>query len=351
MSGTILVTGAGGFIGGRMVESLLLRPDGYRVIANLRRWSAAARLGRFPAEFRVFDLADVEATTAGLAGVDYVVHCAAGAPASIVEGTRNVLEAARRQGVRRVVHLSSIAVYDRDADGPIAEDRPLHENGDPYGDAKVAAERLCAAASAAGLEVVILRPTIVYGPFSTSWTISVCESLTSGNWRTLGEAGEGTANLVYVDDVVAAARLALTAPAAPGEAFNVNGPEALTWNEYFSAFNAAIGRPPLEEASAARTSATAAILRPAQAAARFAVAHFGDTIMKVASRFPVAKRFMRRAETALKTRPNPAALRLYRRQAGFPTDRAAAVLGYAPAVDVSTGLDLTVQWLRHHRYV
>ena len=107
---TILVTGAGGFLGGRVCEIL----DGGGVAsvrAGVRRWSSAARVGRLPVEIVTCDVRDLVQVERAVAGATAVVHCAVGDRAVTVDGTRNVLEASARHGVKRVVHISTIAVY------------------------------------------------------------------------------------------------------------------------------------------------------------------------------------------------------------------------------------------------
>ena len=94
---SVLVTGAGGFIGGRVVEALHLT-GGTRVRAGVRRWASAARIGRFPVELAHCDVMESDSLANALTGVSAVVHCAVGDREVTVEGTRNLLEAARRAG-------------------------------------------------------------------------------------------------------------------------------------------------------------------------------------------------------------------------------------------------------------
>src|SRR5829696_7481935 len=109
---TILVTGAGGFIGARAVEVLHEARIG-QVKAGLRRWSSGARVGRLPVELVQCDIRDAEQVRQALRGVTDVVHCAVSGTDrdTIVEGTRVLLQGALDAGVRKVVHLSTIDVY------------------------------------------------------------------------------------------------------------------------------------------------------------------------------------------------------------------------------------------------
>ncbi|UCD37827.1 MAG: NAD(P)-dependent oxidoreductase [Fidelibacterota bacterium] len=346
----VLVTGAGGFIGGRVVEKLHLQGD-WHVKAGIHSWNGVARIARFPVEIVPCDVTDPAAVNRALADVTHVVHCAIGPPAVTVAGTQNMLAAARAKNVQRFVHLSTIEVYDNQLNGEITEEMPVVANGDPYGDSKVQAERLCWEHHEKGLPVVALRPAIVYGPFSKLWTVGVFERLASGNWGTLGGFGEGQCNLVYIDDVVQAIQLALEKHDAVGKAFNIIGPGIRTWNEYFRRFNDALGFPPLREIQPSRARLASAITQPIRATAKFLLSRYGQLIMNIYNRSTLAKKVMQQTERSLKTTPAAAELNLYSRKTGYSITQARQVLGYNPLTSEEQGIDLSVQWLKHHGYL
>src|SRR5262249_61659020 len=109
-------------------------------------------------------------------GVDYVVNCVWGSGEVNRLGTKNVLEAARQEGVKRLVHLSTISVFG-DRTGVIDEMTPLERSGSEYGDSKIDAEEMCWEYTRRGLPIVVLRPTIVYGPFSENWTVEFAQRM------------------------------------------------------------------------------------------------------------------------------------------------------------------------------
>jgi len=245
---TVLVTGAGGFIGGRLVERLVLE-CGAEVRALSRRVAGAVRLARFPVSIVRGDVTDRRDVEAAAEGCDVVFHCAYGTSGSQRLrgkvnrlGTRNVLEAAGRAGASRVVHLSTLMVYGETGDGDLTEEAPRRRLGNVYADSKRLAERSALEMARSGrVPATVLQPTAVYGPYGGVWTERVLTALRTGR-VILVDGGRGLANHVYVDDLVSAMLLAAVEPAAVGEAFLVSSAEPATWKELYGAFERMIGQ-------------------------------------------------------------------------------------------------------------
>ncbi|MFL5500035.1 MAG: NAD-dependent epimerase/dehydratase family protein [Gemmatimonadaceae bacterium] len=345
----ILVTGAGGFIGGRIVEVLHeLAPGSVR--AGIKRWSSAARIGRLPVEIVRCDVNSATSVRAAMTGIEAVVHCAHGDSVTNVEGTRIVLDEAQRAGVLRVVHLSTVAVFGR-GEGKFTESSPSDPGTDPYGRSKIETEQLCAEYGRRGLAIAILRPTIVYGPYSDLWTVEFAQRLAAGTWFLPDRYTQGICNLVYVDDMVKAVLLALENDKAIGETFIVNGGERPTWNEYFHALNDALGLPALVPASTLRSRLRAGLMLPVRKTAKFILKRFQPLVMKVYQRSKLAKNLMRHAETAIKNSPTGAEFELYSLRVSYDENKARELLGYRPLFSMRDGIELSVAWLRDHRYV
>jgi nucleoside-diphosphate-sugar epimerase len=243
-----------------------------------------------------------------------------------------------------------VAVYGK-AQGRIDETHPRRSKGNPYARWKIAAERVCEEFVQQGVPLVVLRPSIIYGPFSEAWTVSFAKRLESGRWGTFGPRGEGTCNLVYVTDVVQGIYRALIAERAAGQVYHVNGAELITWNEYFTRFNDALGRPPLPELNTWPIAFKARLFSPVRSAARFALARFGSAITKLHALSSLAARSMSATESTLKLTPTSEQLKLYGVRAEYDITKARTELGYEPAVDLEQGLGYCVAWLRQQGVV
>ncbi len=170
---TVLVAGASGFVGSRVARALQDRAPG-SVRAGLRRERADFRAMGIAQS--VMDAANPATLPAALQGVTHVINAIMGSPAAMVETTRNLLEAAKAAGVRRFVHLSSIAVFGG-REGVIGDDAPYGTDVDAYGAAKIECETLV---KASGLEWVILRPALIHGAGSDPWTARIGRLLKQG---------------------------------------------------------------------------------------------------------------------------------------------------------------------------
>jgi nucleoside-diphosphate-sugar epimerase len=320
----ILVTGAGGFIGGAVARTLAAIPG--QAVRGATRDGRVLGAGIGACQL---DVKDAASLSAALSRVDAVVHCAVGDRETTVEGTRSLLRVAREMGVRRVVHLSSVSVYG-DASGVVGEATPLvSAEGQGYAHWKSAAEALCREAALTGLEIVMLRPAIVYGPGSRLWITLPAQRVASGVWGGLGEAGRGTCNPVHVRDVAEACRAAIRAPVpAGGEAFNLSGMETLSWAAWYDRLAEKLGRPALRDLprSAWRRRAFSGL--PFKALARL---------------LPAAGRVFRRQILASPARSE---LALFALKATYPAAKASEQLGWSSRIGLDEGLAESIAWFR-----
>lgn len=295
----VLVTGAGGFVGTAVVKQLLAA--GWDVRAGTRRGGIVA-----DGPGVALDVTDRASCDRAMAGAAVVVHCAVGNAAVTVGGTQTVMAAA---GPRRVVHLSSVAVYGA-TPGAVDEDAPLPA-ATGYAAWKQTAEHAC------GPNAVRLRPAIIYGPGAALFVDKLLARMQAGRWGTFGADADGLCNPVHVDDVARAACLALTAEVG-GQAFNIDAGTPLTWNAWFAllARHAGLALPEYPPGRLRRWSRLAV---PAKALARLAPA-------------------LRPALSGALLAPAASEVALFRLHATYPAARARAALGWQPLVPLETGV-------------
>ena len=232
----IAVTGASGHVGANLVPALL--EAGYDVRGLYRTPAHRRALDGLDVELRCGDLLDTGFAEEALRGVKAVIHLAGlisidGDPGgrvmrTNVEGTRNVVEACLANGVRRLVHFSSIDAVAYTADAPVVDEgTPLvDDRAFAYRVSKRRGEEEAEKGAAAGLAVIVLRPSAILGPkdYFVSASGQMLRSLFANTLPALVDAGF---NWVDVRDVVAAALAALRSE-HPGESYLITGHYATT---------------------------------------------------------------------------------------------------------------------------
>jgi nucleoside-diphosphate-sugar epimerase len=233
----VLVTGATGFTGGHLARALARR--GYDVAAFVRDARRAPGLREPGITLAIGDLEDRGSLERAARGVEVVYHIAAiyrqaGLPESkyrAVNATavRSVIEAAAGGGARRVVHCSTVGVHGDIEHPPADEDAPLRP-GDVYQRTKLEGEAVARRAAAdTGIEVVIARPTGIYGPGDTR-LLKLFRGVARRRFVVLG-SGAIYYHLTYIDDLVEGFRLCGEAPGAGARTYILAGPEVTTLNE------------------------------------------------------------------------------------------------------------------------
>ncbi len=243
----ILVTGASGFLGCRLVEQLLLG-EKVPVRAMAHRAGSAARLSRLPVEIAWADITDPKSVEQALEGCNVVVHCAYGVRGNrrtvrrvTVEGTRILAEAALSCGVSRFIHVSTVAVYSYSPPSGVVEEKtPFIRSGEPYCDDKIDAEKIIwKLINKRNLPATVLRMGNIYGPFSAPWTMRPLTHIRDG-YITLVDRGNHNSNMVFVDNAVEGILRAIKEEKAIGEAFFVTDDE-LSWKMLYGYYASWLG--------------------------------------------------------------------------------------------------------------
>jgi UDP-glucose 4-epimerase len=261
MAGRCLVTGGAGFIGSHLVDALVAAGETVRVLDDFSTGQAENLAGAGGIEIIRGCVTDPSAVTRAVEGCEVVYHLAALAsvaksvedpPAShavCATGTLNVLDSARKAGVKRVVYAASASAYGGASD-PAGqdEDTPLVPLS-PYAAAKLAGEFHCQAFAATyGLETVRLRFFNVFGPRQRadspySGVIAIfAATVAAGKTPTVFGDGLQSRDFVYVSDVANALQLAARTPLVSGNVYNVGTGKSVTLLELVSALNRVLGK-------------------------------------------------------------------------------------------------------------
>lgn len=322
----VLVTGATGFIGSRLMHALL--EAGIDVKALVRPGSEAPM--QWIEESRVLrgNVNNKRATTWAMEGIGTLFHLAAHVndwgPKETFDkigtsGTQDILEAATSEGTR-VVLASSIAVYGT-ALGKgerCEEDRPHGTPAGLYGQMKQAQENIAwALAESKNLEVSIVRPAVVYGPKSKLWVDSVLDHLRAKHPALIGSAPKN-AGLTHVENVVDVLIRAGEVPQAIGRAYNAADGLAITWEQYL--------------VDLAKLAETPMPRRIPPTAAHVAAVLLEKTwhLLGKKERPPLTRE----------------ALNLVGGDLHIPIDRAKKELGYAPQITYEAGLESVAEYIR-----
>lgn len=238
---TSFVTGGSGFIGGALIRRLIA--DGHPVKALARSDSAAAKVTELGAEAVRGDLSDVDSIAAGAAGAEWAFHAAAwvergGSWADFrrgnVEGTRNVVDACRKAGVRRLVHVGTEAAVM--AGQPLVnvdETAPLRPDAKaPYPATKAEAERIVRDANGDELETVAVRPRFVWGAGDTSVLPQIVGAVQSGRFAWIGGGTHLTAT-THIDNTVEGLVLAAER-GTPGDAYFVTDGDPVVFRDFLT---------------------------------------------------------------------------------------------------------------------
>lgn len=325
----VLVTGANGFTGSYLTRHLLEK--GYDVRVLVRHSSNVSSLQGLPVEYVYADLAQKDdSLDEAVRGVDTVYHIAALYRAENVsrkmfwavnvEGTRRLLDAASRAGVRRFVHCSTVGVQG-EIKNPPAREEDAYNPGDHYQESKMAGELLALQYfKEEKIPGTVVRPVGIYGPGDTRF-LKLFKHIYTGRFRMIGD-GNVYYHLTYVEDLVNGIALAGEKQEALGEVITIGGSEYVTLRELVAKIARALQCPVPNGKIPVWPVWLAALICEL-------------TFKPLGFQPPL---YRRRLDFFLKSR-------------AFDITKARRLLGYEPKVSLDEGLRLTAEWYKQHGWL
>lgn len=324
MTKTAFITGASGFIGGHLVAELDKRQWPLRLLQHRTEVPAGGRH-----EIIRGDLSTPKTFQEALEGVDVVFHLAAALGASLLDetgfhhinvtGTANLLDAAKKAGVKQVLHFSSAGVLGQVTTGETADESFPCNPQNAYDRTKLAAEETALAAAQSGQNVIVVRPGWVYGPGDRR-TFKLIRAI-AGKRFLLVTKGAAWQTPVFIQDLIQGVLLC-SERGKPGEIYHLAGDEVLSVRQMVDAVATASGTriPPLHLP-----------LAPTRMAAR--MLETGFRLFKREAPLTMGK-------LAFFIHPKPLAIQ-----------KAKDECGYAPSTDFVTGMDKTIAWYRQNHWL
>jgi nucleoside-diphosphate-sugar epimerase len=323
----ILVTGANGFVGAALCRKLVERGNSVRGL--VRKTSDLSLLEGVPIERAIGAMDDPPSLADAMRGVEVVYHVAAAVsdwgPLAYfrrvnVEGTRNVLEAAVGNGVRRFVYVSSAAVHNFIGAQDMDERSPQLPTPFPYCQSKREAEALVLEYHRQGkIAATIVRPGDVYGPGDRVALLNLAGLLETGRMAYVGR-GEKLGAFTYVENLADGLILAGAVERPAGEAYVITDGVKLTWRAYFEKLTLALGVPKPRF-----------FVNPALAYAAASALEFVYRLFHVSSRPPITRYLIVHLS----------------RDFHFSIEKARRELGYEPRVGVDEAVARTAEWYRN----
>jgi nucleoside-diphosphate-sugar epimerase len=313
------VTGASGFIGSHLVDSLLRRGFEVKALVHRSPLPPADKL-----EIVRGDICDREILGRALEGVDILFHLASALGSAVIGrdefrrinvlGTECILEAARRSGVSRVVHVSSAGVFGAVEKGEVAAESSPPAPLTVYDKTKLEGERTAIGFAGEGMDVVVLRPGWAYGPRDRR-TFKLIKAVCAGRFIMVTR-GSGLQTPVYIDDLIKGVHLAAE-KGASGEIYHLAGGEIMTVREMVRVVALACGKKPSRLFIPLLPARIAALLLEAAYAPRGKEAPFN------------------RSKLSFFIHSKPLSIEKARRE-----------LGFAPEADFGSGITRAVSWYR-----
>ena len=361
---TVFVTGGTGFVGGQLVEQLILH-EGAKVRVLVHTWAKAAYVSRFDVEFVQADIYDKDAMVRATQGCDYIMHLAITGGRDTAESIANseraidaLMYAAKENQVKHIVMTSSVVVHGKTVPADLSADSPLIAYDDAYAAGKLAAEnQFWKLLDKYQLHGSVIRPTYVWGPYSMWYTIHILNLMKKGDFSWV-DNGNGICNAVYVGNVVDMCIRCCSEPKADHQAFIAADGELITWREFYGLYMAMIGKNPKQYLSVPLRDGLIRKLRLAfrnQLEKRMVILMVKyESLQKTSPRtalwvYKAPRKILRHLRNLVMWRiaeKNAIEMAIYSQNSSINVDKNKEVLNFIPRFSIAKGMQLTQEWLK-----
>ncbi|MEE9422715.1 MAG: NAD-dependent epimerase/dehydratase family protein [Gammaproteobacteria bacterium] len=325
----VAITGASGFLGKSL--ALWLSGKGHELYLHARSDTKAESIKNLAKKLVICDITDTKGIGELVADADIVIHTvsnfrsASGPPESYkkinLNGTSNAFESARKAGVRRFIHISTIGVFGDIKECPASETTEYNP-GDNYQRTKLEAELYCREQANKGIEMelVVIRPCSMYGPGDMRM-LKMFRMLKKSRFFVVG-ACDANFHAVYIDDVLSGIYLAMTKDGIDQEVFILGGKKYVSLKQYIT------------------TAAHAVDSKYPWIKIPFWPLYMFSAVVEFACvPFNIEPPIFRRR------------VKFYRNNRAFDISKARDKLGYSPSVSLEDGMDKTVEWYHSEGYL
>jgi len=356
---TFLITGASGFIAGRIIERLCQKHD-CRIKALVHNINHATRIARLDIEIIPGDILDKKLLGKIAQNVDYVIHCAVGNTPDTklnrqitVNGTKNILRASLKNKIKKLIYFSTMSVYGYPLPATVNEKTPYKKvPEDHYNNDKIEAEKICRKYIKKGLPAVILQPTIVYGPYAKSWTINPTNEI-KNNQIFLINNGNGFANPVYIDNLIDAVFLALIKKEAISETFIISNGKSITWKKFYDVYQKMISKKNLSELTISNKLKLQILNFPIKVGKKIKLIFNPFDFFQKRPTFidKIILPHYQKTKAIENLSANKNRQLFFQDKALFEIKKAEKILCYSPGISFSQGMKLTKKWLKYSRFI
>lgn len=336
----IIIFGASGFLAVRLIGKLLQSYSPDKIVGVSRNASFNPRAAQLGVQLLDFDARDC--CDSLISEGDIVINCILGDFSVITETSESIYSSCLKKGAGKYIYLSSCEVYGDTAGDALDENSEIGESNFWYSRAKRISEEIIYNNPDKSIPVVILRPTIIYGPFSKPWVDRYYSRIVENSLPYFDLTG--TANLIHVDDVASYIIWFINDPFQGIQVFNVNSMDRITWNDYFNRFYKFIDIN-LESSVENRSRYKDTLINLIKPTVKKIFVRNKTLILTVSNRIPLLKRLLKYFKGSIESTYDSHEINLFRDCRYYSSDKLINYTKMSPSMDFNSGMNTVERYI------